>query len=284
MTWTPGAGRLRFSISVFLIYFFFALLLWYFSLLAGQSIDRRTASYVLLFTGIVFSLSAALFAWSVESKRNFLEQEVKKKTQDLFQKNFENKKQEIAAATIYQSCRILFSNIPFDQVLYSAMELISKFLYVDEGSLMLVDSNKRLYIAASRGISQEVASQVHIGIGERVAGRAASMRREFLLVDGLNKYPEFEGIEPNPRISSSIVCPLICQNELLGVLNLNRTVTQENFTVADMINVSIFAAHVAQALKTAALHDSLQQRTAELQSIRQHLTDVKVRDLHGFKL
>ena len=251
-------------------------MIWDFYFNSQQEIDRTIAANLILFMGFLFSAASGLFAWSLESRRDFLEREVERKTKDLLEKNLENKKADIVSAAIYQSCHILFSHKQVSRVLESVMDSMEKVLHADEGSVMLLNEENKLTIAASRGIPEGVAKEVQLKIGERVAGRAALLRREFLIVDGLEKYPEFKGIEPNSRIRSSIVCPLICQDRLLGVLNLNRTLTQENFSVEDLIHASIFSAQVAQALQNAKLYQAYEKKILELSQMNQ-----KVRELQS---
>ncbi len=114
----------------------------------------------------------------------------------------------------------------------------------------------------------------YLKIGERVAGIAAQKKREFLIVDGLDNYPEFKGIQSNPRIRSSMVCPLISKGEVLGVLNLSRTLTRENYTVADLLSASIFAAQLAEALRSNMMHNRLYQRMTELENFQNNIFNI----------
>jgi transcriptional regulator with GAF, ATPase, and Fis domain len=271
IAWKPGSGRLRFAISLSLIYVILGLFYGLYYFYKHSFLDPSITSHIIMGMGVLFSLAACLFAWAMDSRRNFLELEIKRKSQDVLIKNSETKKAEVAAAAIYQCSRMLFSQTKFEGLLENVMDLMGKVIYSDEGSLMLLDSNHELYIAASRGIPEMVARGVHIKIGQKVAGLVAQERRDFLIVDGLEKYPEFAGVEPNGRIRSSIVCPLVCQQELLGILSLNRTVTSENFTVADMIHVSIFASQVAQALRNAYLYQALESKVGELEEMNARL-------------
>ncbi len=264
-------NRLCFSVLIFFVCLLFTALLWNFYFHSEKPIDRALTANLILTMGILFSASAGLFSWSLETRKEYLEAAIQKKNQELLEKSTENKRAEATAAAIYHSSHLLFSDIKFNGLLDTVMDLMNIVLRADEGSIMLLDANRELFIAASRGIPEEVARQIHIKIGESVAGRAAELRKEFLLLDGLDKYPEFRGIESNPRIRSSIVCPLVCQNELLGVLNLNRTANQTNFTVSDMINVSIFASQVAQAVRNASLYQSLERKIAELEETNRRL-------------
>jgi transcriptional regulator with GAF, ATPase, and Fis domain len=267
--------RVRLSLVIFSVCLLFTVMLWDFYFNSSEPINQVIAANLILSMGILFSVAAGLFAWSIESRHDFLEREIRRKTEQLHVKNQEGKKAEIASAAIYQSSHLLFSEVSVNHILHTVMDLMTKVMLADEGSIMLKNVKNELYIAASRGLKQDLEQQVHLRMGERVAGRAAKEKREFLLVDGLDKYPEFRGIEPNARIRSSIVCPLICQGEVLGVLNMNRTVNTENFTVADLLNVSIFAAQVAQALRNASLYENLKAMIDELQTVNQRMRELE---------
>jgi transcriptional regulator with GAF, ATPase, and Fis domain len=280
MVWKPGSGKLRFTLSLFSTYLILIVFFCLFYFHAQSKLHPAVTSNMILGMGILLSVSTGLFGWAMDSRRNFLESEIKRKSEDVHIKNSETKKAEIASAAIYQCSRMLFSQTRFESLLENVMELIGKVTYSDEGSLMLLDSNHELYIASSRGIPEMIAGGAHIKIGQKVAGMAARERRDFLIVDGLDKYPEFEGIEPNPRIRSSIVCPLICHQELLGVLSISRTVTRENFSVADMIHVSIFASQVAQAIRNAYLYQALEQKASELEEANVRLRHLQAQLLN----
>ena len=267
-------GRLHLSLLIFFVGLFFTFVLWDVYFNSRDPLDRMLVANTVLAMGVLFSISSGLFAWSIETRRDFLERELKIKTGELHQKYRDSRKSDAASAAIYQSCHYLFSETNLETLFEKIMELITKVLGADEGSLMLLDSTDHLIIAASRGLPAEIISQVRIKIGEKVAGRVAEMKRDFLIVDGVENYPEFKGIESNSRIRSSIVCPLLYQNELLGVLNLNRTVNTENFTVTDMLNVSIFAAQVAQAIRNASLYRALERKMHQLED-----SDQKVQNL-----
>ena len=274
MNWKPGTGKLRFALSLFLTYSILILFSFLYYLNSHSKIDPATSKIILLM-GVSLSLSAILFAWAMNSRKNHLENEVQHKSDDVHTKNAEARKAEKAASAMYQCSKMLFAHTHFEGLLESVMDLITKVMGADEGSLMLLDSNRELYIAASRGIPPDVARTVRIKIGERIAGIAAHKRHEFLIVDGLDKYPEFAGIESNPRIRSSVVCPLICQDELLGVITLNRIMIVENFTVSDMMNVSVFASQVAQALRNAYLYQTLEHKVLELESVNNQMKSLQ---------
>lgn len=170
--------------------------------------------------------------------------------------------------SLYQASNAIFSTMELDKMLEMTMDKLQNVLGADEGSIMLLNENKKLSIAASRGLSDEVAKQVQLEIGERVAGLVAKEKLGRLFVNGIEKYEEFSGIQGKPRVLSSILCPLIVQDELLGVLNLNRVTTSENFTAEDFQNASIFAAQVALAIQNAKLYSALQDAYRNLKQMQ----------------
>ncbi|MBI4971687.1 MAG: response regulator [Candidatus Omnitrophica bacterium] len=189
-----------------------------------------------------------------------------------------------AHVALYESSKVIFSTLKLEAVLEVIIDMIKKTMRADEGSLMLVDKEKKLYIATSRGIDAEIARQVHLAMGERVAGRAASERKPFLLTGELKNYPEFEGVQSNPRIHSSIVCPLLYENEVLGVLNMSRTETQDDFTHSDLRIAMIFTSLVCQAVKNAQLYRSLEEKIEEINHAHQLLKDTQQQLIESEKL
>jgi len=185
---------------------------------------------------------------------------------------------------IYESTKAIFSAVKLESLLEIVMDLIQKVIKADEGSIMLLDADNKLYIAGSRGIPDEVVKNVHLKIGERIAGFVAKEKRELLLINGLEGYADFKGIESNERIRSSIVCPLLYQGELLGVLNLNRTSNNDHFTKSDLRNASIFAGQVAQAVQNAHLYRALESKVEELKKAYQDLENVKDEMIQSEKL
>ena len=185
---------------------------------------------------------------------------------------------------IYESSRAVFSTVDLDELLELVMDLVQKSLRADEGSLMFLDDSQKLYVASSKGLDERVAREVHLGLGDRVAGLAAQQRRALLLIGGLEKYPEFQGIKGNDRIGSSIVVPLLFRDELFGILTLNRAKGRDNFNSSDLRLASIFASQVAQAVRNAKLFRVLETKVEELRKAYKTLEETKTELVASEKL
>lgn len=168
------------------------------------------------------------------------------------------------SVALYELSRAVFSTMHLDELLKIVMGLLQRALKPDEASLMLLDEAGKLYIAASLGLSEDIIKQPHVAIGERIAGRAAKERKMWLLIGGVDQYPEFKGVESNPRIGSSLIVPLLHKEELLGVLNLSRLTAHERFTSSDLRHASVFASQVAQATRNVKLYEHLKETQDQL--------------------
>lgn len=158
-----------------------------------------------------------------------------------------------------------------DEVCAQVMEMLEKTLGADQGSIMLLDRSRCLRIAASRGIPDEIASKVHIRLGERIAGVAASENREFLIVGDFDNYPLFHDLEVNPIIKSAIICPVVYQHEVLGVLNVSRTLHHQVFTPEDLKKAKYFARYVGIAIHHAAVCQQLEAKGREMKDMYRQL-------------
>lgn len=263
--------RLRFSVIIFFIGLLFTFRLWDFYFNSNYPIDNILAANLVLVMGTLFSLASGLFVWSLEARRHFLECEVDKISYELSHHLIENRRSDAAMNGIYICAQTLHSQNELSVILKSVLDMMYKIFRADEGSILLIGEDEKLYIAASTSLSEEVAKTVRIGLGERVAGRAAQLQKKFLIVDGLENHKEFRGIESNPLIRSSIVCPLLFRTELLGVINMNRTFLQHNFTVTDLMNVSILADLVSSMIHNIKLGSSLNEKISQLEAAKVRL-------------
>lgn len=189
----------------------------------------------------------------------------------LIEKALEKKKLKGLVA-LYESSRHVLSTVKLADLCEKIMGTVVETFHADEGSLMLLNDQNKLYIASSRGISPAITKETQLEIGERISGLVARNRKEMLFINGVDKYPEFSGMMTSRRIQSSIVCPLLsADGTLLGVLNLNRTRSGENFDVIDLHGVSVFASIAAVSIANARLFEKLEDNVSELHKAQDQL-------------
>lgn len=128
-----------------------------------------------------------------------------------------------------------------------------KLVRADDASLLLPGPDGKLRVSCSCGLPIDIQQNVQLAIGERVAGRVASSGLPALIVGSLAHDPQFGDIPGYNRVSSSIVYPLRSGDRLVGVLNLNRVVSERPFRSSDLERLAILAPQILLALENDRL-------------------------------
>lgn len=176
---------------------------------------------------------------------------------------------------LYESSQAIFASLQLDRLLPVMIDLALKVLRADDASLMLVGDDGKLYLAISSGLPDTVQQNVRTAIGERVAGKVAEWKTAVIVTGSLKDDSRFGGIEGREGIRSAMVCPLVGQEGVLGVLNVNRVKMEEPYGAADIRSAAIFTAQIAQAVENARLHHSLADKIEELKRAYAELEGMK---------
>lgn len=185
---------------------------------------------------------------------------------------------------VYEASKAVFSSIQLDELLPIILNLARKLMKADDVSLMLVEQDGALGMAACLGLDNDDRKRARLAAGERVAGKVVQWKDPILISGSLENDPRFAGVPSMRDIKASILCPLKVGGEVLGVLSVNRTVHDDPFTTADMRSVTIFAAQTAQTVHNARLYRRLQEKLQELQEAYRQLEAAKDALLQSEKL
>src|SRR5437773_3655165 len=130
---------------------------------------------------------------------------------------------------LFELSRSIFSTLDPDELYGRVVQSAIQVLRADDASLMLLDKKDALYIALSTSLQQEILTDTHLAMGERIAGRVAMQPEPVVINEDVGRDDRFGGITPWRRIQASIVCPLTMRGALLGVLNVNRGTIPERY-------------------------------------------------------
>jgi two-component system, OmpR family, sensor histidine kinase KdpD len=166
-------------------------------------------------------------------------------------------------------------------ILDSAVELLGG----NEASIMLVDdAGESLQVAAFHG-----PNEVHEGlkksmpIGTGIAGHVV-MSRTPLLLQGPELTGVFTGLgHPQRHIHSAMCVPLVRNEEVLGVLNVNDTVGTRRFTDDDLRALGFFAEHAAVAIGNARLFAKERETVLKLEDLDRLKSDFVATVSHELK-
>lgn len=165
-------------------------------------------------------------------------------------------------------------------ILSSALELLGG----TEGSIMLLEEDgQHLQVVSYHGPKIETVMKGRAKVGEGIAGTVAQ-RREPMLIQGNRLAPDV-GSKGHPErgISSAMSVPLVRNEELLGVLNLNETEGQRTFNQQDLNSLGLFAEHAAIAIGNASIYEKERETVARLEELDQLKSDFVASVSHELK-
>jgi PAS domain S-box-containing protein len=151
------------------------------------------------------------------------------------------------------------AQLALPDLLDQVLERITAALRVDNTAILLLDETGRtLSVHAARGPEQAQAGQMHVPVGQGVAGRIAATRQPLVVAD-------LRTVEPvNPllreQMTSLMGVPLLVEDRLIGVLHVGSAMPRP-FAEDDLRLLQLAADRVALALDNARLYrDALAAR------------------------
>lgn len=121
----------------------------------------------------------------------------------------------------------------------------------DSGSIMLLDKEKhQLTIETANGLPGDVVVSTMQKLGKGVAGRVVKTRLPMLITGPANKSMILYDHERN-ELASSMCCPLMVGNDVIGVLNINSKVHERLFSNEDLEYAMELAAITADIIQAS---------------------------------
>ena len=109
-----------------------------------------------------------------------------------------------------------------------------------------------------------IPSRVQMPLNQGITGAAAAERRTIRVVD-VRLDPRYLQCESDVEVRSELVVPLLLQDRLIGVLDLESTVPQA-FTAEHERLLNILGSYIAVALENSRLFEEARKNQARLQS------------------
>ncbi|MFH1957378.1 MAG: ATP-binding protein [bacterium] len=156
---------------------------------------------------------------------------------------------------------------PLDEVLAIILNNAEKEVGADGGSIALwSDELQTLVIKVASGANRDKAIGMRCRLGERVCGYAAEKKEPVLLQDELNTDPRFKNEKVYEGVKSGMSIPMLLQDELVGVLNLRRTIKEDKFTQDDLDRAFVLAEIAALAISNSRMFDKMK----DLDELKSH--------------
>ncbi len=157
-------------------------------------------------------------------------------------------------STLYEVGKAISSVLDFRKLQNMILEIVVKVIKAEKGSLMLLDdSEKILTIGVAIGLSEEIARDTKLEIGESVAGWVVKTCQP-LFVRNTQTDSEFSNIKKSHVRAGTLMCvPLMAKDKLLGTLNVSRS-EPDSFSDKDFELFVNLANQAAIAIDNARLY------------------------------
>ena len=147
-----------------------------------------------------------------------------------------------------------------DAILKVALDNVLKIMNGTIGGILLLDEQTQtLSYRVHHGLSTRYAEEVHLSLGEGIAGRVAQSGKAVLLeditVDPRVAYPDLVSAE---GLKSFISVPLQARDKVLGVINIASRIPHR-FTGNDMHLLHSIGDQLGVAIEQARLHERLRK-------------------------
>ncbi|MFQ5607384.1 MAG: GAF domain-containing protein [Candidatus Zixiibacteriota bacterium] len=171
---------------------------------------------------------------------------------------------------LYEASQSLSSTTDIRELLQNILALASGVTKASMGSVMLVnDTGEFLQIAASQGLSAELAQAVQQPIGESISGYVAETG-EPLLIDNVELDDRFKRRSAERYGNASLISvPLKIGPRILGVINLSRKSDGSVFSKADLRLLVMFASQAAVAIDDARQFEEKSRQLAEIRALHE---------------
>ena len=168
-------------------------------------------------------------------------------------------------ALLHEVSRELTSILDRQELLRRVAERIKKIVDYDVFSVMLWNEQTQLLESAFAMCSNDaVPARTRVPLDKGLTGAAAGQRR-VLRVHDVREDPRYIRCETGVDARSEIVVPLLMQDRLIGVLDLEST-RAHAFTLEHERMLSTLGSYVAVALENARLYEEARENERRLRS------------------
>ncbi len=173
-----------------------------------------------------------------------------------------------ALVPLYEVSQAFMLNVNVEDLLQHIVEAAVAATNAQRGSLMLIDPDRQeLAVQAAVGMPPEVMATARERVGRGIAGWVARTGVP-LVINNEEDIPPFVRSSLRGGMAHSAVClPLTVKGQVIGVINLTKTMGQPPFTRSDAELLSVLAGQAAIAIDNARLFEEMQRAYEDLRNL-----------------
>jgi serine phosphatase RsbU (regulator of sigma subunit)/HAMP domain-containing protein len=155
---------------------------------------------------------------------------------------------------LHNSAKVLTKNLELDVLISGALNTIREIIKASKGSIMLLKDGYLVVEGVFGWKPGEVVRKRSFSVGEGIAGLAAE-RKESILANDVNNSPLFvrEGQKVWRGCQNLLCVPLIHEDQLKGVINIQDKLDGSPFSKTDLEYAEIIASSIAISLSNIEL-------------------------------
>lgn len=142
----------------------------------------------------------------------------------------------------------------------------------EEGFLLLVDpESEDLYLRAGKNLGSEQAHGLRLKVDDSLAGRVLQTGKA-VRRGGKGTGRDFK-VKTGYLVKSLLHVPLLLRGKVIGVLSVDKQISDVEFTEEDQYLLSTLADYAAVSIENATLYEELRKRMGDLERSQQELIE-----------
>lgn len=187
-----------------------------------------------------------------------LKAELESQNRRIEQANAELQQRVREMTLLLDVARQLGSTLELSEILKDVTELVGVSMGVDQFTVMLLEPDGTLQIAASFGLDAARCASFRLKMGEGASGIAAQTREPVYITD-IQTDPRFVRGPDDPETEASLLCvPMLCRDRFVGILNFTR-LRKAAFSDSDIVLLQLMASQAALAVLNAQLYARMRE-------------------------
>jgi len=210
----------------------------------------------------------------LEKWNTSLEEKVKLRTHEL-------QKSKNQLSTLYSVSQTISSTLKLDDILQTILDFSIKISKVSRGSIMLLDTKKRIFFIRipfskyEKNINKIIFAEDKNTIGWVVKNKKP------LYIENLENDKQFSKIKIiNRKIKQLLIIPIIIEDKVKGIINLENT----NIKTETINLLKSFSEGAAVAINNAQLYQKIQDSYFEIIKALAQAIEAKDSYLHGHSM
>jgi PAS domain S-box-containing protein len=172
----------------------------------------------------------------------------------------------------------LTKSLDVETVMEGLLDYLYQLVPYDSANIMLLETEERLVVRATRGYEKWTDSQLTGTISFDAQGhqifREMITAQTSILISDTSEHPDWDGRPSARHVRSWIGVPIVAGGQVIGIYSLDKTIA--NFFVTEHVQLTeALAGQAAVAIQNAWLFNQLRAGRERLQSLSRRLVEIQ---------